>query len=273
MDDLAQIAAAVTDFAAENNLTIVPAVPEHDYGPEVSLAPDALDLPGFLALAGKLGGGVIYLRAVPFDPAAGDDQPQDPPPGLTSHEGQIGQVSVAFAISGVVHFWEHEAAWYRQWQELADGPSAHKDSDLDGPERLSDEERAQLAGELASTILADQRFRAAPRSDRQRLARLAVPKGTGSWVAWDAVPEACDRAQQMADEQYDQITGRLDDLAAELLASPEYHQASSAAARKHAAERFLIPHADGFCPPPLVRDELHARTQRLHKAAKSEGLF
>lgn len=65
------MAAAVTDFAAEHSFTIVSAVPGHDYGPEVSLGPDALDLPGFLSLAGKLGS---YLRAVPFDPAADDDQ-------------------------------------------------------------------------------------------------------------------------------------------------------------------------------------------------------
>ena len=69
----------------------------------------------------------------------------------------------------------------------------------------------------------------------------------------------------MAQTQYDQITDRLDELAAEFLASPEYQQASSAGARKQAAGRFLIPHADGFCPPPLVRDELYARTQKLAK--------
>lgn len=272
MDDLAQLAAAVTEFAAGNNLAIVPAVPEQGYGPEVCLGSGALDLPGFLALAGRLGGGVLYLRAVPFDPG-GDDQPASPPAHLIGHKGHIGEVSVAFATNGLVHFWEHQAAWYQEWQELTDSQPSHQDSDLDDdePGRLSAGERARLASELAGTILADPRFRAAPRSDRQRLARLAIPKGTDSWAGWDAVREACDRAQEMAQAQYDQITGRLDDLAAELLASPEYQQASSSGARKQAAERFLIPHADGFCPPPLVRDELYARAQRLAKAAKAPG--
>jgi hypothetical protein len=45
-------------------------------------------------------------------------------------------------------------------------------------------------------------------------------------------------------------------------------QASSAAAGKKAAERFLITRADGFSPPTsLVREELHARAQKLAKAA------
>jgi hypothetical protein len=79
----------------------------------------------------------------------------------------------------------------------------------------------------------------------------------------------------MARERYDQLEEQLGDLAAELLASPAYQQASSAAARKRAAERFLILRADGFsAPEPLYREELHARAQQLAKAAKgSSGLF
>jgi hypothetical protein len=277
VDDLAQLASAVTEFADANGLTIVPAVPEHDFGPEVCLGPEALELPGFLTLAGKLGGGVLYLRAVPFDPGSGESQPEDLPAHLIQRKGQIGQVSVAFAVNGVVHFWERQAAWHQEWQELADRQDSHRRSDLgdEDEERLSAEERSRVAGELAATIVADPRFRAASRGDRQRLARLALPKDADDWAGWDAVRKACDQAQEMAQAQYDQITDRLDDLAAEFLASPEYQQASSAAARKQAAERFLIPSADGFCPPPLVRDELYARAQKLAKTAKAtaEGLF
>ncbi len=271
VDDLAQLAAAVTDFAAGNNLTIVPAVPEHELGPEVCLGPDTLDLPGFLALAGTLGGRVLYLQAVPFDPGSAEDQPDNLPAHLTRHKGQTSQVSVAFSANGLVHFWEHQAAWYQEWQDLTGIQSSRRDSGLDDDERgrLSAEERARLASELADTILADPLFRAAPPTQRQRLARLAIPKSTDDWAGSDAIREACDRAQDMAEAQYDQIFGRLDDLAAELLASPEYQQASSTPARKHAAVRFLITHADGFSPPALVREELHARAQQLAKAAKS----
>jgi hypothetical protein len=270
VDDLAPLAAVVTDFATGNGVTIVPAVPEHNFGPEVCLGPEELDLPGFLALAGKLGGGVLYLRAVPFDPGSGG-QPESPPAHLVAHKGRIGEVSVAFAANGLVHFWEHQVAWHREWQEFTDTQAGRQDDALDEPDRLSEEERARLATELADTIVADPRFRAAPRSDRQRLARLAIPQGTDSMAGWDAVRQACDRAQEMLQEQYGHLTGRLDELAAELRAAPEYHQASSSGARKQAAERFLIPRADGFCPPPLVRDELHARAQRLAKTARAPG--
>ncbi len=279
MEDLAQLTAAVTGFAAREHLMIVPAVPEHDYGPEVCLGPEQLDLPGFLELAGKLGGGVLYLRAAPFDPGAGDgDQPTPLLEDLTSRKGQTGRVSVAFAANGVVHFWEHRTAWYLEWEELADGTVTGTGPGMEeagGQERLSQEERARLAGELAEAILADQQFRAAPRGDKQRIARQAIPKGTDQWAGWDAVREACDRAHQMTQAAYDQLEDRLDELAAELLASPAYQRASSPAARKQAAERFLIPHADGFSPPTRVRDELYARAQRLAKGGpgSASGLF
>jgi hypothetical protein len=80
---------------------------------------------------------------------------------------------------------------------------------------------------------------------------------------------------QAAQERYDQLEDRLGDLAAELLASLAYQRARSPAARKQAAERFLIPHADGFFPPVLARDEQYARTQKLAKAARASvsGLF
>ena len=277
MEDLAELAGLVTGFAAREHLTIVPAVPQHDYGPEVCLGPAELDLPGFLELAGQLGGGVLYLHAAPFDPDAADgDQPEDPPAHLLRHKGQTGQISVAFAANGVVHFWEHHTAWFAEWEELADATVARPGMDEDdGTEPLSPEERARLVTELADAILADPQFRAAPRGDKLRTARRLIPEGTSKWVGWDAAREACERVNQMAQERYDQLEDRLDDLAAELLASPAYQRASSPAARKQAAERFLIPHADGFFPPALARDELYARAQKLAKAARApaSGLF
>lgn len=80
MEDLAELAALATRIAAQEHLTVVPAVPQHDYGPEVCLGPDEIDLPGFLELADKPGGGVLYLRAAPFDPdAVYHSPPEDPP--------------------------------------------------------------------------------------------------------------------------------------------------------------------------------------------------
>jgi hypothetical protein len=277
MEDLAELAGLVTGFAAREHLTIVPAVPQHDCGPEVCLGPAVLDLLGFLDLARQLGGGVVYPHATPFDPAAVDgDQPEDQPAHLLRHMGQAGQISVAFAANGLVHFWEHHAAWFAEWEELADATVTRPGIDVDdGTERLSPEERARLVTELAEAILADSQFRGAPRGDKLRAARRLIPEETSKWVGWDAAREACERVNQTAQERYDQLEGRLDDLAAELLASPAYQRTSSPAARKQAAERFVIPHADGFFPPALARDELYARAQELAKAARTpaSGLF
>jgi hypothetical protein len=277
MEDLAELAGLVTGFATREHLTIVPAVPQHDYGPEVCLGPAVLDLPGFLDLARELGGRVLYLHAAPFDPAAADgDQPEDPPAHLLGHKGQTGQISVAFAAGGLVHFWEDRTAWFAEWEELADATVTRPSMDADdGTEPLSPEERARLVTELADAILADPQFRGAPRGDKLRTARRLIPEGASKWVGWDAAREACERVNDMAQERYDQLEDRLDDLAAELLASPAYQRASSPAARKQAAERFLIPHAGGFFPPALARDELYARAQKLAKAARApaSGLF
>jgi hypothetical protein len=177
------------------------------------------------------------------------------------------EVSVAFAANGLVHFWERETAWFAEWQELAGGTvtGASLDED-DGTPRLGEEERARLAGELADAILADPHFRAASRGERWGMASRAIPKGTDPWVGRDAQRLACDRAYQIAQKRYDQLEEQLDDLTAELPATPAYQQASSAAARKKAAERFLITRADGFSPPTsLVREELHARPRSSPK--------
>jgi hypothetical protein len=157
-----------------------------------------------------------------FDPAAADgDQPEDPPARLLSHKGQAGRISVAFAANGLVHFWEHHTAWFAEWEELADltvtRPGTGED---DGTEALSPEERAQLVTELADAILADPQFRCAPRGDKLRTAQRLTPEGASKWVGWDAAREACERVNDMTQERYDQLEDQLDDLAAELQASP-----------------------------------------------------
>lgn len=269
MTEPATLATAVTDFAAGRTLTVIPAVPERDLGPEVRLSPATVDLPGFLELAASLGGGVLYLDAAPFDPE--DDEIEDPPGDLVDRRGQIGEITVAFSANGLTHFWQHRTDWYQQWQELAVTPVVRQflGTSRDTDEHPSEEERARLAGELTAGLLADPAFRAAkPGGARQRYAKSTIPADTHRWILWDATREACDQADELTRSQYEQITVRLDELAAELLSSAEYRQASSPGARKQVAERFLTLHAAGFAPPSHVRDELYARAQRQAKAVR-----
>ncbi|HEX8343338.1 MAG TPA: hypothetical protein VF657_01160, partial [Actinoplanes sp.] len=257
-------------FAAEQALTVVPAVPERDLGPEVRLSPDVVNLSGFLKLAATLGGGVLYLDATRFEPDGG--HVADPPADLVARRGQLGEMTVAFAANGLVHFWRERADWYQRWKELADAPGLRlfldEPGDRDVPDHPSEEERARLAGELIAVLLADPAFRASkPGGARQRYAKFAIPADTHRWVIWDATRDACARAEELSRMQYEQIAERLDDLADELLGTAEYRQASSPGARRQVAEQFLAARADGFAPPAHVRDELYARTQRLAKTA------
>lgn len=278
-DNLACLGTAVTEFAIGHDLIIVPAIPYHDLGPGVSIDPGALDLHQFLELASSIGDGVLYLAAEPFDPDADADLMNDAMTHLTVHKGETGEVRVAFARRGhgLLHFWELRTSWYDQWQDLAgtrprDG--LFSDDDESGQlDELSEEERARLAGELAGTILADPQFRGARPTERQRYARMSIPRDGNSMVGWDAVHEACSRAQQMTDDIYEQLKPRLDDLAAELLVSAEYRQSSSAAAQKQAAALFLTARCEGFSPPALYRDELYARAKRLAKLGSGKALF
>lgn len=271
MTELATLATTVTAFASQRDLTVVPAVPERDLGPEVHLYPAVVDLAGFLDLAGTLGGGVLYLDTAPFDPDEGEVE--EPPAELLARRGQLGQVTVAFAVNGLTHFWRQRAPWYQQWEDLAATPRiraflSDREPDEDRP---TEEERARLAGELIAILLADPQFRAAkPGGARQRYAKFAIPVDTYRWVVWDATRGACDQADELSRVQYEGISGRLDQLAVDLLATPEYQQASSPGARKQVAAQFLIPHADGFAPPSHVRDELYARAQRLAKNARRQ---
>lgn len=115
-------------------------------------------------------------------------------------------------------------------------------------------------------LLADPAFRAAkPGGARQRYAKFAVPADTHRWIVWDAVSDAVDRAEELSRVQYAQLTERLDELATELLADPEYRRAGSPGGRKQVVEQFLVPRADGFAPPSHFRDELYARAQRRAK--------
>ena len=269
-DDLTGIVAAVSGHADNGEWLIVPGIPEQGYGPEVQLGA-AVDVPGFLALADRLGGGVMYLRAVPFDPghdAAEGAESQIAE--LASHAGKLGQVSLAFVANGVVHFWERSTSWYGEWEELA-GQALRHGFDLDEPSRPSQEERERLASEHTETLLADPRFRAARQANvRHRAARLILPPDTDSAIFWDAVREASEQADELAQQQYERINPQLDELARELLASPEYQRASSPPARRRIAEQFLISRADGFSPPAHIREELYAKAQQL---AKKPGGF
>jgi hypothetical protein len=71
--------------------------------------------------------------------------------------------------------------------------------------------------------------------------RRAIPKGTDPWAGRDAQRLACGRAYQMPQERYDQLEGQLTTWPPSCWPAPPTSRAGSAAARKKAAEPFLVP--------------------------------
>src|SRR4051812_25839556 len=116
MESLSGLADVVTAFATQHSLTVVPAVPARDCGPDVIIEPDVLDLPGFLELAGKLCNGVLYVKARPFDPGVVGER-EDVSDRLLGFRGQVGEVVVAFTANGLVHVWERRTEWIDEWDD------------------------------------------------------------------------------------------------------------------------------------------------------------
>lgn len=272
MDDLTSLRSTATAFADEHAMTVVPAVPAHDIGPEVCLEPDVLDLPGFLTVAQQLGARALYLQSETFAPDP--DEVSDPPGRLLKHRGKPCHIEVAFVADGVVHFWEHTAPWYTEWKNLTDSQATTGDTDYE-PRWLSDTDRDRLTAPAVEALLAMPQFRAAkPGGARQRFAKSHLPADLDERVHWDAMRTACERADELSQQRYADIDERYDDLARRLLADPAYQRARSVGARKQAAEHFLTNWADGFVPPSLIRDELYAQSQRLAKtAARPPALY
>jgi len=65
------------------------------------------------------------------------------------------------------------------------------------------------------------------------------------------------------------LADRLDELAGQLINTDQWRRASSPGAVKQAAEQFLIPLANGLCPPAVVRDELYAEARALAKTTRN----
>ncbi|MFF3870080.1 hypothetical protein [Micromonospora sp. NPDC001898] len=276
MDDVSSLRSAATAFAEQHAMPVVPAVPLHDLGPEVQLDAEVIDLPGFLALAHRMGSPALYLEVDLFDPDM--DLVADPPGHLLARRGQLHGIEMAFVAGGVVHFWEHTACWFTEWENLlvdtraaacGDGEGGgERGHDEDDRRWLSERESAELAEPGVLALLAMPRFRAEkPGGGRYRFAQQHLPADLDERVTHTAVRLACDRADELARQRYADIDEHFDQLAADLLADSAYQRAGSAPARKQAAERFLTTWADGWSPPMVAREELHARAQRLAKAA------
>ncbi|MGC4939262.1 hypothetical protein [Kribbella sp. DT2] len=266
MTDMAGIDRCVTQFAGASSLRLIPTVPERDFGPEVHISPDIMELEAFLQVAASAGGGLLYHQTTRFVPDPAKLAEADAK--FAQHTGELAAICVAFAANGLVHFWEKTTTWYAEWREMQAPVRASWSAggDLDDSDDSDDE---GLDEALIEQILADPQFRASKLGPaRQRFLRL-----TYGDQSWREHREASDRADELSREIYEPLRRQLDSLASELVATDAYRSCGSAAGRKEAAELFLVSRADGFMPPVVVRDELAARAQRLAKTSQQATLI
>jgi hypothetical protein len=262
------LASVVTEFAAGHDMTLVPAVPGTEGDRTVLLNADVLDLPRFLELARKLGDGALYLHTEEF----GLD-PEDVPSHLARYKGQTCELQVAFASAGhgLLHFWDHTAPWYREWLDSEENRLLAED----GEDTLAaEQERTRLARQIAETVLADPDYRgAATPLARNHRAEQLMPEGTGREVRWDAAARAAEMARDQSTAAYNALWDQVDELAADLLASPGWQKSASPAGHKKAAEQFLASRAGGYPAPAGLRDELYRRAQKILKNRGGSALF
>jgi hypothetical protein len=262
------LAAAITEFAAGHDMTLVPAVPGTEGDRTVLLEAGILDLPRFLELARKLGDGALYLHTEAF----GLD-PEDVPAHLARYKGQTCELQVAFASAGhgLLHFWDHTAPWYREWLDSEEARllAEEDDEDVQG----AGQERTRLAREIAEAVLADPEYRAATSYDRNHRAEQLMPEGTDREVRWDAAALAAEMAKEQSAAIYSALWDQLDEVAAEFLASPGWQKSAGPAGRERAAEQFLASRAGGFPAPAKLRKELYDQARKIAKNRSGNGLF
>ena len=68
---------------------------------------------------------------------------------------------------------------------------------------------------------------------------------------------------------YNALWDQVDELAAELLASPGWQKSASPAGYRRAAEQYLASRADGYPAPAGLWDELYRRAQKILKGGSA----
>lgn len=297
-----KLAEKASKFAAANEMTVVPTIPEAVGGLIADIDPSAMSVDAFLDLARKFGSGLLYLAFRKVQDGL------SPSSEFARYAGKVGAVELAFVANGVLHCWEQVTDWFDRWesrppeqeaQEIVDaldrdvtgypadashGDDEGRDDDAVGfdSERyrerqqvyaeyqaMTKQQRDQVIDKLVDLLLANPEFRAA-KGDGQRhtiAKQVARSAGVNRWLHNDARNAAVLAAAAAAKEHHDAMNGRLNELAVQLRQYDAYREAAAAAGRKRAVETFLHELADGYWVPGDIRDEVYARAARLSRAS------
>lgn len=166
------------------------------------------------------------------------------------HDGEVEEVTINWTAQGTVYEWSAFADWHPSfWETLIRAKTA---ATLEANQELHDEWAMQLAQmkELADRLAASQEFRFARPGDRRAIAESIAVKIAGEVTATSDFTRILREAKALADRQALEHETRLrpliHELAAELLARPEWRAAHTQAKMRHAVTRFLAKKADGY---------------------------
>jgi hypothetical protein len=273
------LARKAAQFAATNGMAVVPTIPEPTGGLVADIDPSTMPPDAFLDLAGRFGGGLLYLKVHRVQAGL------PPSSEFARYAGKAGGLELAFVANGVLHCWEQVTDWFDRWpsrpleqqvQGIVDALSqddAEPDRTYEEYQAMTRHQRDDIIEELVGLLLSKPEFRAA-RGDGQRhtIAKQVVRSaGVNRWLHGEIRNAAVLAAGARAKEHQDAMNGRLDELAAQVLGHGAYRAAAAAAGRRRAVETFLSELADGYWVPGDVRDEVYARAARLGRAGGLPG--
>jgi len=270
--DIEELVTQVTQLASSLQLRLVPAIPMRNpnSGLMVLLDNDDLSAADFCGLAAAAKARLLYIQAGPFN---AENQPEFDVAGEGRNEldgkvidqlallqqaaerfnGRIGQLALAFAVEGVLHYWTAAADWYENLMDRVAGLFPAEGLE---PERLSDVDALALIQRLTGELVAIPAFRAAATTaQRQRIAGAQHaeisalyedPRPGYRTAASRAFRNAADITAAEAERIYGEMEKNLPELAAELAATPQFRNAGTAGALKQRARDFLIEKAGGY---------------------------
>ncbi|WP_285250238.1 hypothetical protein [Pseudarthrobacter sp. fls2-241-R2A-168] len=166
------------------------------------------------------------------------------------HEGEVEEVTIHWTAQGMIFEWSAFADWHPGfWETLAHAKAM---VDLQEHQEVHDEWAMQLAQmkELADRLAGSQEFRfAKPRSRRAIAETMAVKIAgdvTGSGDFSRILREAGALVDRNVLEHEQRLRPQIRELAAELLARPEWRTASNQAKMRDAVTKFLAKKAEGY---------------------------
>jgi hypothetical protein len=268
VDDFDELVQQFRDGAAKRNLRLLEAefpqkpdvifrygtasaddvldVAQQSFAPFVSLTVSRLDTAELIESWGEKD----FLAELPAEP------PAELLGRWEERAGQIDGVFVEWVGGGATYIFLAVPAWKEELEGLRDGWSEDRDA------QRADDYRAVLIRitHLAEQVESDAGYRAGTLQTRSSIGKNVLEPmlqpDDGAYIRDQVLKEASSLVRENSHTAYSTLTGRMDELAAELRASRPWMDARLAADRMAAARDFLVRRSGGYSPAASLVNEL-----------------